>query len=119
VIRDRLSDHGIELHVASKDKDSGIINVEKWLEGPNKMPILFFFRNLNRIEKEGHIWEIQRWVYNDQGKPKDESDHFMENLYRYSLVGNKWSPMAYRRGDLKSELDFDVFKDNYGKQVQL
>jgi hypothetical protein len=119
IIKDRLSDHGIELEIFSRDKASGVLAVEKMLEGPNGMPTLFFFRNLNKIEKEGHIWEIQRWVYNDRNEPKDENDHFMQCLYAYSLVGNKWTPMAYHRGDLKSELDFNVFEDNYGKQAQL
>ena len=109
VIKDRLSDHGIELHVASKDKDSGLIAIEGMLEGPNGMPTLFFLRSLNRYEKEGHIWEIQRWTYDDKGKPKDEADHFMENLYRYSLVGNKWTPPVYGGAERKSELDFSIF----------
>jgi len=81
VINDRLWKAGIELHVASKDRDSGILNVEQMLNGVNGLPTLFFFRSLTGgIEKGGHIWEIQRWTYKE-GKPKDEDDHFMENLF--------------------------------------
>jgi hypothetical protein len=111
IIEERLGNHGIELHVASKDRDSGILNVEKMLMSDNGMPVLFFFRNMNRYEKEGHIWEIQRWTYDDKGLPKDEADHFMGNLYRYSLVGNKYIPLVYGGVDRKSELDFNVFEE--------
>jgi hypothetical protein len=106
--------HGIELHVASKDKASGIRNIEDMLEGPNNTPTLFFFRSLDKIEREGHLFEIQRWTYDEHNKPRDEADHFMENLYRMSLTGTKYTKMRKSGDNLKTETTFDVFKEDYG-----
>ena len=114
VLKERLWRHGIDLHVATKDKSSGIRNVEKMLEGPNKTPTLFFFRSLNKIEKEGHIWEIQRWTYDDDNKPRDENDHFMENLYRMTLTGIRYSKVRRDGDNLRSEIDFNPLASGYG-----
>ena len=108
-LRDRLwKEARIELHTASKDKDSGILNIEQMLNGVNGLPTLFFLRSLAQQKDWGHIWEIQRWTYKD-GKPRDENDHFMENLYRMSLTGVKWTPPRNMREPLKSKTDFNVF----------
>jgi hypothetical protein len=69
IIKNRLAPHGILLQVASKDKESGVRNLQDWLKGPNKLPILFFFNTCLR-----HIYEIQRWTYDENGKPKKEND---------------------------------------------
>jgi hypothetical protein len=114
VLKERLWHHGIELFVASKDKSSGIRNVEKMLVGPNKTPTLFFFRDLNKIEKEGIIWEIQRWTYDDRNLPRDENDHFCESLYRATLTGIKYTKIHRTGLDVKAETNFDVFQPNYG-----
>jgi hypothetical protein len=95
ILQQKLGAAGIRLEVASKDKQSGILNVEKWLCGPNKMPTLFFFRTTaNNIRYDGHgegtIWELQHWVYRD-GEPAKENDHFCENLYRLTLTGIKYT----------------------------
>jgi hypothetical protein len=83
---EKLSLHGITLHVASKDKDSGIKNIQTWLKGPNGMPTCYVFNDCER-----HLYEVKRWVFDDNGKPsKDGSDHFMENFYRYSLTGARY-----------------------------
>lgn len=114
VIKERLWRHGIDLHVATKDKSSGIVNVEKLLLGPNNLPLLFFFRSLvNKIKDEGHIWEIQRWTYDEDQKPKDENDHFMENLYRMTLTGIKYSKANVQRTQF-ADTNFDVYAPNYG-----
>jgi len=108
---------GIDLFVATKDKDSGIRNVEKMLEGPNKTPTLFFFRSLLDkawANEEGHIWEIQRWTYDDNNKPRDENDHFVENLYRMTLTGVKYSKPRKETDNLKSETEFYPLQDGYG-----
>ncbi|MEW6481727.1 MAG: DEAD/DEAH box helicase family protein [bacterium] len=81
IIERELRKGGIILDIASKDKDSGIRNLKNWLKGPNKMPSLYFFDKCQR-----HLYEIVRWVYDKDGKPKKENDHFMENLYRYTLT---------------------------------
>jgi hypothetical protein len=113
VIKERLWKHGIDLHVFSRDKSSGILNVEKLLMGPNKMPLLFFMRSLtNKIKEEGHIWEIQRWVYDENQKPKDENDHFMQCLYAMTLTGIKYTKMV--TGTRTSEIDFNPLADHYG-----
>jgi hypothetical protein len=84
IIYEKLAQHGITLQVASKDKESGIKNLQSMLKGPNGTPTLFVFDTCERF-----IYEVKRWVFDDDGKPsKDASDHFMENAYRYTLVGN-------------------------------
>ncbi len=86
ILDERLCDHGITLHVASKDKDSGIKNIQGWLKGPNGMPTCYIFDTCER-----HLYEVKRWVFDDDGKPaKDGYDHFMENFYRYSLTGARF-----------------------------
>lgn len=114
ILKERLWHHGVELHVASKDRDSGLRNVEKMLEGPNKTPILFFFRSLDKIQDEGHIWEIQRWTYDDNNKPRDENDHFMGNIYRATLTGTVYTKPRRDGENLKSQTEFDVFQPGYG-----
>jgi hypothetical protein len=120
VIQNRLVGHQISLDVASKDKVSGIRNIESMLTGPNGMPMLFFFRQaLSKIQKEGHIFEIQRWTYDDN-EPADENDHFMENLYRMSLTGVKYTdPMLYAHKD-RAETDFSVWgeRNQYAANAQ-
>jgi len=82
-----LSKGRISLKVASKDKSSGIMNIETMLKGANGIPSLYFCSNVvNQILKEGTVWEIQRWMYQN-GEPEKVNDHFMENLYRYTLTG--------------------------------
>jgi predicted transcriptional regulator len=92
IIADRLADDGIELIAASKDKKSGIINLNAWLLGVNKMPTLFFFDSLPSYDGAyGHLYEIVRWVYDKEGLPAKLNDHFMENMYRYTLAGVEYS----------------------------
>jgi hypothetical protein len=55
------------------------------LKGPNNLPTLYIFDTCERF-----IYEVKRWVYDDDGKPIKENDHSMENAYRYTLVGNRW-----------------------------
>ena len=80
-IRRKLWQHDIPIQVASKDKNSGILAVKEHLLGPNKEPSLWFFDDLIRTiyEIEGYMWDEKT------GKPRDEDDHFMENLYRILL----------------------------------
>jgi len=87
VISDKLRAEGIVTELASKDKHSGILAVKHLLEGPNKMPGLFFFSTCRR-----HIWEIMRYNYTKEGELSDENDHFMENLYRFILTGTRYLP---------------------------
>jgi len=82
IIDEKISKHGMTLAVASKDKDSGIQNILTWLRGPNGLPTCYLFDTCDR-----HLFEIQRWVYDKDGKPQKENDHFMENWYRYTLTG--------------------------------
>ena len=82
IIDEKISKYGMTLAVASKDKDSGIQNMLTWLRGPNGLPICYLFDTCDR-----HFFEVQRWVYDKDGKPQKENDHFMENWYRYTLTG--------------------------------
>lgn len=85
IISEKLAQHGVTLYVASKDKDSGITNLQTWLKGVNGLPTLYVFDTCERF-----LYEVQRWVFDDDGKPAKENDHMMENAYRYTLVGAKY-----------------------------
>lgn len=86
IIYNGLSKHGITLHIASKDKDSGIKNIQTALKGPNGLPTTYIFNDCER-----HLFEVRRWVFDDDGKPIKENDHFMENWYRFTLTGTKYN----------------------------
>ena len=103
IINDKVARHGIELHVASKDKVAGIQNIKTWLKGPNGLPTCYVFNNCKQ-----HLFEIQRWVFDDDGKPMKKNDHFMENWYRYTLTpcgysAYKIKPRRARRQSGSSE----------------
>jgi len=85
ILDEKLSARGITLHVASKDKESGISNIKTWLKGPNGLPTAYIFDTCDR-----HLYETKRWVFDDDGKPGKENDHFMENWYRYTLTGARY-----------------------------
>jgi hypothetical protein len=85
ILDEKLSKYKMTLAVASKDKESGIKNIKDQLMGPNHMATTFIFEDCER-----HFFEIQRWVFDDNGKPIKENDHFMENWYRYTLTGAKY-----------------------------
>lgn len=89
IIERRLAEEDILLHGASKDKESGFLAIRTWLEGPNKIPIVYFFDTLHSVANDGYgtIHEIQRLCFDDQGKPEKFNDHFMENFYRYTQTG--------------------------------
>ena len=98
IIQSRLLNHGIRLSVASKDKVSGIKNIETKLLGTNKRPSVFICKNCYR-----HLFEVNRWIYGDDGKPCKENDHFMENWYRYTLTGAKYyKKKLYRYKDIEN-----------------
>lgn len=100
-----LRKEGIRLHVASKDKESGIMNIKTWLKGPNEMPSCYLYEPCPQ-----HIYEAARWIYDDDGKPcKDCSDHFMENWYRYTLTGAKYTDRRQDDKNFKSDYQFDPF----------
>lgn len=84
-IKNKLLAHDMILSTATKDKDSGIIEINEHLEGPNKMPSLFIFDHCRRT-----IAEAEAWMYDDDGKPVKEDDDFMENLYRLLLLDTQY-----------------------------
>ena len=93
IIKKRLSPHGMILDVATKDKDSGVRNLKDWLKGVNKMPCLFIFDTC-----EKHLHQIQRWVFDDDGKPKKENDDFPECMYRFAIMGVEYTdPMDFNK----------------------
>jgi len=81
-----LSQNGLVLQVASKDKDSGILDVKDHLVGPNKKPSMFFFDDLIRtiMEIEGYMWD------EETQKAAKKDDHMMENLYRLCLLDTQY-----------------------------
>jgi hypothetical protein len=85
-IEEKLSHYGVTLHIASKDKDSGIKNLQTWLKGVNGLPTMYIFDTCER-----YLFEIMRWVFDENGKPaKDGFDHQCENAYRFTLTGTKY-----------------------------
>ena len=81
-----LGAHGHYLEVATKDKQSGIIEINEHLLGPNNEPSIFFFEDLVRT-----ITEIEGWMYDkDTQKPQKVFDDMMENLYRLLLLNTVW-----------------------------
>ncbi len=89
IIERRLSKHGIKLEVGSKDKTSGINNMNSEMKGVNGTPTYFIFDTCPR-----HYLEFMRWVFDGKGKPmkgnKDDFDDMMENFYRATLAGLKY-----------------------------
>ena len=92
IISNKLTGEGIYLQTASKDKESGMRNIQSWLEGPNGLPILFFFDSLRSVTSNtrGIVFDIQRLCFDDNGKVEKVNDDFMENLYRYTLTGTEY-----------------------------
>jgi hypothetical protein len=92
IMKDVFWAYGYTLDVASKDKEQGIINVKDRLMGPNRMPSVWFFSKC-----KNHIREIEKWCYDkDTQKPVKKDDHFMENLYRSTLLNRTWYPTPRR-----------------------
>ena len=85
IIYNILVDHEITLDIGSKDKVSGIKNIETRLKGINGKPTAFIFNDCER-----HIYEVMRWVYDENDLPVKVNDHFMENWYRFTLTGTKF-----------------------------
>ena len=84
-----LARYGYYLDVATKDKESGILEINNRLMGPNKQPSLFFFKDLTRT-----IMEVEGWMTDTKtGKPKKENDDMMENLYRILILGSEYEDM--------------------------
>lgn len=99
IIERKLAPHGIRLHAASKDKDSGVRNLKGGLKGENGMPRLFIQEHCER-----HIYEVERWVYDEDEKPIKKDDHMMENWYRSTLVGIKYTDP----GEINRQLNFST-----------
>ncbi|MDD2657205.1 MAG: hypothetical protein PHD04_00905 [Candidatus Pacebacteria bacterium] len=96
MIQKRLAKFQVRLGVGSKDEKSYIKAVETRLRGPNGMPTLFIFRScVNTIK------QVQRWAYDDDGKPKDDG-HFPECIGRFTQSGLKYRPM---NNDMPKESD--------------
>ncbi|MCP4613032.1 MAG: hypothetical protein GY845_30430 [Planctomycetes bacterium] len=56
-----LGRHGYFLETASKEKDSGIIEINSHLKGPNNEPSLFIFDDMVRT-----LFEIEGWMYDKE-----------------------------------------------------
>lgn len=81
-----LMRYGFTLETASKDKDTGILEVKKHLKGPNNKPSIFLLDNCVRTlsEIEGYMWD------KETNKPVDKDDHMMEDLYRVLLLNTQY-----------------------------
>lgn len=81
-----MANHGFILETASKDKNSGILEVKNHLIGPNRRPSMFFFEDLVRT-----LYEVEGYMYDkDTQKPQKVDDDMMENLYRICLLNTEY-----------------------------
>lgn len=87
IIERILGTEGIELFAASKDKESGIRNIDAALKGVNGQPTLYFFRGKTDMA----VKQLQRWIYGEDEKPLKKEDDFPENLYRSTLLGSEYT----------------------------
>ena len=94
-----LMGKGYYLDTATKDKQSGIIEVRNHLKGPNNKPSMFFFNDLRRV-----IFEIEGYMFDEESqKPQDKDDHMMENLYRICMLDTHWSEPEWDDEELEWE----------------
>jgi hypothetical protein len=76
------------LETATKDKESGIIQINGHLMGPNGEASLFVFRDMVRT-----IYEFESWMYDKETqKAQKKDDDMMENLYRLLLLDTVYYP---------------------------
>lgn len=92
IITRLLRKHGIRLEVGSKDEKSYVRAVDGWFNGVNGPPLLYIFRSCTET-----IRQIDRWTYDDKGKPKDDG-HFPECIGRFSQMGLKYTdPVMFEK----------------------
>ncbi len=85
-VEKKLIPHGMVLDVGTKDRESGIEEIQDCLLSQNGIATLFVMEHCVRT-----IHELQAWQWNkDTQKAKDEDDDQMSNLYRIMLRGTKW-----------------------------
>ncbi len=81
-----LNRHDLTLGTGTKDKESGIIEINSHLKGPNNEPSLFCFDDLPHT-----IHEFESWMYDEKTrKPIKTDDDFMEGLYRILLLDTEY-----------------------------
>lgn len=107
IVEEILDEEGISLFAASKDKASGIRNIETALNGVNDMAALYFFRGRTKIS----IHQLQRWIYDENGIPLKKDDDFPENLYRSTLLSEDSTEQKTRLYLLKKRLDEQDFAE--------
>ncbi len=96
-----LMRYGYLLETASKDRQSGIIEVKNHLVGPNKKPSIFMFDDLVRT-----LFEMEGYMYDeDTQKPRDKDDHMMENLYRLLLLDTRYVEPEDEEIDIQADRD--------------
>jgi phage terminase large subunit-like protein len=115
ILENILDREGIELHGASKDRESGVRNINEWIApGQFGQPLLHFVRG----RTEQHVHEIQRWVY-VKGRFARENPGMMENLYRFTLLGMRYDENNYTHFPhlRKSKRDPGFFRSEAGLYV--
>jgi hypothetical protein len=83
-----LTTHKLSLDVGTKDRDSGITEIQDCLLSQNGVATLFVMEHCVRT-----LHEMQSWKWNkDTQKAVEENDDMMSNLYRIILRATKWFP---------------------------
>lgn len=91
IIEKKIKPYKMKLMVGSRDRDSGIVNIQTRLKGPNDIPTLYFYDTLQSYHGGyGHIFEFQRWAREEDGKIMEKYNHFLVGLGWVTLAGIKW-----------------------------
>lgn len=86
-----LGRHGFTLETAGKDKDSGIIELNSWLNPRNEEPALHVFNDMPHA-----IRQLTGWMFiekgDDKGMPSKVDDDQCENAYRLINLNTIYYP---------------------------
>lgn len=98
IIEEKLKEYKIKLVTGSRDRDSGITNVQTMLKGPNDIPMIYFFDCLQSANGAyGILYEMDRWTRDEEGKVKEEYNHFLVSLGWVTLSGIKWKARSQKQ----------------------
>jgi hypothetical protein len=91
-----LKKYKLKLRSGSKAEKNYIAKVDEWMT--HEPPLFFVQAHCTETIKQ-----IERWVYEDNGKPSD-GGHFPECIGRFSQTGLKYHDLEEDKGDQYQEL---------------
>lgn len=90
IMRDILSEYGLYLRTSGREKAryrTGILETNRLLMGPNKLPSLFVFSDMSYTIKSIEVWTYKT----DTEEPGENGKDQMVNLCWLSLLKTEWS----------------------------